>query len=95
MIEIRTIREVLDDEDRARVAWSLGRTARRGTTTADRPDVSIGVGALSAANLGGSRLRDAAIALGPAGAVEHRDGALAELEGWLRPPSEPSCSTFF
>ncbi len=91
----RMVVDVLDDEDRARVALEVGPGGAACTTTDARPDVTVGIAALGAAYLGGSLLRDAALALGPDGAVEHRDGALAELEGWLRTPTEPWCSTFF
>jgi hypothetical protein len=57
--------------------------------------VTVAAAVLGAAYLGGTRLSDAALALGPAGAEEHRPGALATLEGWLRTRDEPWCSTFF
>lgn len=66
-----------------------------GTTCAptDRgADLTIGVAALGAAYLGGSRLRDAVLA---DGADEHRAGALSEAEALFRTADEPWCSTFF
>jgi predicted acetyltransferase len=66
-----------------------------GTTCAptDRgADLTIGVAALGAAYLGGSRLRDAVLA---GGADEHRAGALNEADALLRTADEPWCSTFF
>jgi predicted acetyltransferase len=56
------------------------------------PDLTIGTAPLGAAYLGGTSLRDAAIA---AGLDEHRAGAAAELEALLRTSVEPWCSTFF
>ncbi|CAN5225014.1 GNAT family N-acetyltransferase [soil metagenome] len=66
-----------------------------GTTCAptDRgADLTVGVAALGAAYLGGSRLRDAVLA---GGADEHRAGALSEADALLRTADEPWCSTFF
>ena len=66
-----------------------------GTTCAptDRgPDLTVGVAALGAAYLGGSRLRDAVLA---GGADEHRAGALSEADALFRTADEPWCSTFF
>jgi predicted acetyltransferase len=56
------------------------------------PDLTLDVAALSAAYLGGTRLRDAVVAHG---VDEHRNRALAETEGLLRTGDEPWCSTFF
>lgn len=91
----RSVIEVIDGKDRSRVALEVGPDGAACTRTDAKPDVSVGVAALGAAYLGGTRLRDAAIALGPGGAVEHADGALARLEGWLRTQDAPWCSTFF
>jgi len=66
-----------------------------GTTCAptDRgADLTVGVAALGAAYLGGSRLRDAVLA---GGADEHRAGALSEADALFRTADEPWCSTFF
>jgi predicted acetyltransferase len=62
------------------------------TPTTDSPDVTVAVQALGAASLGGTRLADAA-ASWPV--VEHRAGALVELDRLLRTSAEPWCSTFF
>lgn len=56
------------------------------------PDLTVGVAALGAAYLGGTRLRDAAIA---AGLDEHSPGAAEAAEALLRTTDEPWCSTFF
>lgn len=56
------------------------------------PDLTLDVSALSAAYLGGTRLRDAVLATG---ADEHREGALARADRLLRSADEPWCSTFF
>lgn len=54
------------------------------------PDLTLPVGALGAAYLGGTRLRDATVT---AGVDEHRAGALAALDRLLRTADEPWCST--
>jgi predicted acetyltransferase len=87
--------EVLDDE-----AWSGTRrllldAGPGGATcvpTGRSPDLTLPVAALGAAYLGGTRLRDIALATG---ADEHRPGALAEADALLRTSDEPWCSTFF
>jgi predicted acetyltransferase len=56
------------------------------------PDITVGVAALSAAYLGGTPLRAAAVA---AGLDEHRAGVAANVEALLRTADEPWCSTFF
>ena len=56
------------------------------------PDLTLPVAALGGAYLGGTRLRDLALATG---ADEHRPGALAEADALLRTADEPWCSTFF
>ncbi len=60
--------------------------------TGESPELTVSVAALGAAYLGGTRLRDAAVATG---VDEHRNGALARAEELLRTLDEPSCSTFF
>lgn len=55
-------------------------------------DLTLDVGALSAAYLGGTPLRHAVAA---SGVDEHRDGALAQADALLRTPDEPWTSTFF
>lgn len=56
------------------------------------PDLTIGVGPLGAAVLGGTRLIDASRAWP---AEEHRPGALADLDALLRTPEDPWCTTMF
>ena len=56
------------------------------------PDLTLDVATLSAAYLGGTRLRDAVLAHG---VDEHRNHALLETEALLRTADEPWCSTFF
>ena len=90
--------EVLDDLDgeagpaagryRLRVVDGAATCAR---TTAE-PDLTLEVGALSAASLGGTRLRDASRLLRHA---EHRSGALREAEALLLTADPPWCSTWF
>lgn len=92
---IDLVLETLDDEapngrHRLRLRGGVDRAECQPT---DRPvDLTVDVGALGAAYLGGVRLRDAARRTG---LVEHRPGAAAELEAALRMPDEPWCSTFF
>jgi predicted acetyltransferase len=66
-----------------------GATCRRTDRAAD---LTLPVGALGAALLGGSRLVDATR---PGGVTEHRPGALARADALLRTPAEPWCSTGF
>ena len=56
------------------------------------PDLTLDVSAVGAAYLGGTRLRDAVVAMG---ADEHRAGALLEAERLFRTLDEPWCTTFF
>lgn len=67
-----------------------------GTATCERtdaaPDLSIGVGPLSAAALGGTRLRDATATLPW---TEHRGDALREAEAMLLTADAPWCATWF
>jgi predicted acetyltransferase len=60
--------------------------------TTDAPDLTVDVGALSAASLGGTRLRDASRTLRHA---EHQPGALLEVEAMLLTAEPPWCSTWF
>ncbi len=55
-------------------------------------DLTVGLAALGAAYLGGTRLSDA---VRPTGADEHRTGALADAETLFRTSDDPWCSTFF
>lgn len=56
------------------------------------PDLTLGVGQLGAAVLGGTRLVDATRARPPS---EHRRGSLATLDALLRTPDDPWCTTWF
>lgn len=64
-------------------------TCRR---TDDPPDLSLAVGALGAAVLGGTRLLDATRA---GGATEHRPGVLQEADAVFRTADAPWCTTWF
>jgi hypothetical protein len=85
----------VDGAERTRIALDVGPDGASARLTRTAPDVTVAAAVLGAAYLGGTRLGDAAVALGPAGAEEHRPNALATLEAWLRTPDEPWCSTFF
>lgn len=80
------------DERRRRVlldATPEGATCR----PSDRsPDLTVSAAALGAACLGGTRLRQAAVA---GGWDEHRTGAMAEADRLFATLDEPWCSTFF
>jgi predicted acetyltransferase len=87
--------DVIDDEapgGRLRLALDATRDGARCTATDRSPDLTLAVGALSAAYLGGSRLRDA---VQMAGAEEHRPGALAEADALFATLDEPTCLTYF
>ncbi|HUQ44917.1 MAG TPA: GNAT family N-acetyltransferase [Candidatus Limnocylindria bacterium] len=60
--------------------------------TAEGPDVTVDARSLGAASLGGTRLIDATRTSGP---VEHRAGALRELDRLLSAADEPWCTTWF
>jgi predicted acetyltransferase len=93
--EARIILEVVDP-GAAGGRWCLeldaGPDGARCRPSDRSADVTIPVGALGAAYLGGTSLRNIVLATG---ADEHREGALAELEALLRTSTEPSCSTRF
>jgi predicted acetyltransferase len=91
----RLVIEIVDPEapgGRLRVRLDAGPDGATAATTTESADLTVGVGPLSAAYLGGTRLRDA-VAVG--GADEHRTGALARADALLRTADEPWCSTFF
>ena len=93
--EASVVLEIVDPE--APLAGSASTSTRvpGGATcrATDRsPDLTLHVGALSAAYLGGTRLRDAVVA---AGVDEHTSGALLTVDRLLRTLDEPWCSTFF
>lgn len=87
--------ELVDPEasgGRSRVQLEAGPAGATAKATRRSADLTLDVAALGAAYLGGTPLRDAAIAKG---ADEHRAGALAELDALFRTLDEPRCSTFF
>ena len=91
----KAIIEVVDGEadgGMTRLALDAGPDGATCRPTTESPDVTIDVGALGAAYLGGTRLRDAVIATG---FDEHREGSLARLDRLFRIADEPWCSTFF
>ena len=93
--ETRVVLEVVDAEapaGRIRVDLDASPAGTSCRPTDRSPDLTLDVAALSAAYLGGTRLRDAVLAHG---VDEHRNGALAAVEALLRMPDEPWCSTFF
>ena len=92
--EGRLVLEVLDDELAGPVRLALDASpAGSACRPTDRePDLTLPVGALGAAYLGGTRLRDVVIGTG---VDEHREGALAEADALFRTAEEPWCSTFF
>ncbi len=93
--EGRIVLEVIDaeaDRGRQRVVLVAGPDGATCVPTTAAPDLTLDVSALSAAYLGGPRLRDTVIATG---VDEHRPGALLDAEALLRTADEPWCSTFF
>jgi predicted acetyltransferase len=87
--------EVIDDETpggRVRLALDASPDGTTCTPTDRSPDLTLGVAALGAAYLGGSRLRDA---VQMAGADEHRPGALAAADAVFATLDEPTCLTYF
>jgi predicted acetyltransferase len=87
--------EVIDQEaagGRVRLAFDASPDGATCRPTDRSPDLTLGVAALSAAYLGGSRLRDAVQA---AGADEHRAGALAQADALFATLDEPTTLTFF
>lgn len=93
--EQRLVVEVVDPEavgGRVRVRLDGGPDGATAKVTTESADLTVGAAALGAAYLGGTRLRDAVIA---SGCDEHRQGALARADRFLRATDEPWCSTFF
>jgi predicted acetyltransferase len=93
--DLKTVIEVVDAEapgGRLRLAFDAGPDGARCRPTSRSADLTVDVSALSAAYLGGTRLRDAVIA---SGFDEHRPDALARMERVLRTADEPWCSTSF
>jgi predicted acetyltransferase len=93
--EGRLVLEVIDGElaeGRMRVevdAVGGGATCR---ATDASPDLTLDIGALGAAYLGGTRLADAVLVRGH---DEHRAGALLEADALFRTAAAPWCATFF
>jgi len=81
-----------DAESRTRVHLDANSDGATCTTTHRSADLTLDVAALSAAYLGGARLRDAVLAKG---VDEHRPGALAEADALFRTAELPWCSTGF
>ncbi len=87
--------EVVDREapdGRLRVLLDAAPAGASAALTDRSADLTLDVGALSAAYLGGTPLRHAVAA---SGVDEHRSGALAEADALLRTLDEPWTSTFF
>ena len=87
--------ELIDDEapgGRLRVELEAGPAGSTSQATDRPPDLTIHIGALGAAYLGGTPLRQAVLARG---ADEHRAGALAEADALFRTLDPPWTSTFF
>ncbi len=77
---------------RVRLALDVSPDGARAVPTDQSPDLTIDGGALGAAYLGGTKLRDAVLARGW---DEHRAGALADADRLLATRDAPWCSTFF
>jgi len=89
--------EAVDDdgaatETRTRVALDAGPDGATCVATTRSPDLTVHGGALGAAYLGGTRLRDAVMSRG---VDEHRAGALMEADALFQTADPPWCSTFF
>jgi predicted acetyltransferase len=92
--EGRVVVECVDGEGerRVRVALDAGPDGARAVETDRTADLTVGLAALGAAYLGGTRLRDAVIA---SGVDEHRAGALDDADRLFARRDAPWCSTFF
>ena len=87
--------EVIDGEPgtaRTRVRLEAGLDGSACSTTRRKPDLTVHAGALGAAYLGGTPLRQAVLARG---FEEHRPGALAAADALFRTLDAPTCMTFF
>jgi predicted acetyltransferase len=87
--------EVVDAEapgGRLRIELDAGPGGASCRPTTERADLTIGVGALGAAYLGGTSLRQAVAA---GGADEHSTGALSRADALFRTLEPPFCSTHF
>jgi predicted acetyltransferase len=93
--EASVVLEIVDPEaagGRSRVLLDAGPGGATCRDTDRSPDLTVDVGALGAAYLGGTRLRDAVVMTG---ADEHSDGALERADALFRTVDPPWCSTFF
>jgi predicted acetyltransferase len=79
-------------DERTRIALDVGPDGAEALATDRSPDLTVHASALGAAYLGGSRLRDAVLAMGY---EEHQPGALAAADALLVCRDAPWCSTFF
>jgi predicted acetyltransferase len=87
--------DVIDSDaagDRVRVQLDASPDGATARATRRSADLTLDVGALGCAYLGGIALRHAVLARG---ADEHRGGALAKADALFRTRDEPWCSTFF
>ena len=94
-LEGRLVLEVIDPEapnGRVRLALDAGGGGATAVETTRNADLTLDVAALSAAYLGGTRLRDAVLATG---VDEHTAGALATADALLHTADQPWGSTFF
>jgi len=85
-------RDGAQGERRSRILLDASADGARAAATDRSPDLTVDAGAIGAAYLGGSRLRDAVIARGW---DEHRAGALAEADALFATLDQPWASTFF
>jgi predicted acetyltransferase len=85
-------RDAVDGEQRIRVALEASPDGSSCAATDRSPDLTIDASAIGAAYLGGTRLRDAALARGW---DEHRPGAFSEADALFATLAAPWCSTFF
>ncbi len=93
--EGRIVAEVLDPElpgGRSRLRLDAGPDGATCVETTETAELTIPIGALGAAYLGGTSLHSAVLATGH---DEHRAGALDRLDRLLRTADEPWSSTFF
>lgn len=79
-------------ERRTRLLLEAAPDGARAAATNRSPDLTVDASAVSAAYLGGTRLRDAVRAQGW---DEHRPGALAKADALFATLDPPWCSTFF
>jgi predicted acetyltransferase len=85
-------RDAPDRERRTRLRLDASSEGARAAATKRSPDLTVDASAIAAAYLGGTRLRDAALAHGW---DEHRAGALAEADALFATLDAPWCSTVF